>query len=99
MKTEFQAWYEEEGLPLGMTVAEFEVYNFMPKYSVYPEAAQASDFSQRGFFMYRNATPEERQQMATRGGRPRSAASLEERREARRKYLRDWHVKNRRKTS
>jgi hypothetical protein len=59
-QTELQLWYEEEALPKGITVAEFEVYYFMPKYSIYPEAETATEWGQKGCFMYRNATEEER---------------------------------------
>lgn len=92
-----QAWYQEEGLPRGITIAEFEVYYFLPKYSIYPEVESAAGPSERGFFMYRNATEEEKEQMASRSGRPRTSTSPEERKEARRQYLREWNIKNRRK--
>lgn len=95
MKTERQVWYEEEGLAKGMTVAEFEEYYLLPPYSVYPEAAEAKTWSDKGFFMYRNATDEEREAMATRAGRPRAKLSEEERKERRKKYLHDWYAANR----
>jgi hypothetical protein len=58
--TPLQRRYRCEGLKRGLTIAEWEVYNSLPMYSVYPEARSAKTFEDRGVFMYRNATDEER---------------------------------------
>lgn len=52
--------YETVGLDLGMTVDEFERSNGLSAYSIYPEARGVT-IEERGFFMYRNATYEERE--------------------------------------
>jgi hypothetical protein len=55
--------YESEGRDLGMTVQEWESWVGLPPFSVYPEAREARSWRDRGVFMYRNATDEERAQM------------------------------------
>lgn len=66
-----QARYQAEGLPRGITVAEWEVYEGLPMFSVYPEAKNASSIHARGYFMYRDASPEERAALNSRGGASR----------------------------
>lgn len=55
------AEYERWGLPLGKTIAEWEAEHGLPQYSCYPEAKLAKSIYDPGFFMYRNATDEERE--------------------------------------
>jgi hypothetical protein len=61
--TELGIRYENEGLTKGLTVAEWEQSEGLPPYSCYPEA-KGVKFTGKGYFMYRNATPEEKVQMS-----------------------------------
>lgn len=58
--TEHARLYESDGLKRGLTVAEWEKEKGLPQFSVYPEAAKATEMRMKGYFMYRDATPEER---------------------------------------
>lgn len=66
-----EARYWRQGFPEGLTIAEWEEKEGLPPYSVQPEAQAAAGPHDRGFFLYRNATEEERLILATRPGRPR----------------------------
>lgn len=44
-------------------MAEWEEEQGLPPYSVYPDAVNATKLTDKGYFMYRTATPEERQVM------------------------------------
>lgn len=66
--TSLQARYLEDGFPRGLTVAEWEGLNGLPRYSVYPDAEKATSWCDRGFYMYSNMSREERARVqATRG--------------------------------
>lgn len=85
--------YERWGLPLGMTVAEWErKHNYLP-YTVYPEAKKATEF-QRGYYMYRIATDEERKEMELRRGRKKHLNPSNSKKD-RRAYYRAWYAKQR----
>jgi hypothetical protein len=58
--TEHAKAYESDGLKRGRTVAEWEAERGLPQYSCYPEAAKAQSLTDKGYFMYRDATVEER---------------------------------------
>lgn len=44
-------------------MAEYEKDKGLPEYTVYPEAKEASYLTDKGYFMYRVATPDERAAM------------------------------------
>ncbi len=58
--TDYARQYESDGLKRGKTVAEWEAERNLPMYSVYPEAKKATEMRNKGYFMYREATAEER---------------------------------------
>ncbi len=58
--------YAYEGFSKGLTIAEWEALEGLPRFSVWPEAARARSFRDPGFFLYRNATEQERQAMRHR---------------------------------
>lgn len=66
---EYAAEYERWGLPQGKTVAEWEAIMGYPQYTLYPWAQNAQSYHDRGYFMYRNATDEERELMNKTRGR------------------------------
>jgi hypothetical protein len=55
--------YKWLGMARGLTVQEWERERGLPPYSVFPEARSADSFVEVGFYMYRNATVEERLNM------------------------------------
>lgn len=63
--------YAVEGLPLGLTVAEWEVREGLPMFSVCPEAEHARLPNDKGRFMYCNASEAERAVMAQRSSSTR----------------------------
>lgn len=66
---EHAAEYERWGLPQGKTVAEWEAIMGLEPYTLYPWAQNAKSFDERGYFMYRNATDDERHVMEKARGR------------------------------
>jgi hypothetical protein len=55
--------YERCGRGAGYSVAEYEELLGLPPFSIYPRARKVDALTARGFFMYRSATPEERDAM------------------------------------
>lgn len=93
-----QREYRRDGLRLGVTVAEWERARGLAPFTVFPSVAKASSFGDRGRFMYRNATDEEREAIAenrprrardVRATLPRVGPARAEERAARRKELRE----------
>jgi hypothetical protein len=77
--------YERWGLSQGHTVAEWEAILGYPPYTVYPFARFAETMADRGYFMYHNATEEERALMdlaRTRRGRRKLQKKIEDRKKA-----------------
>lgn len=58
--TEAALEYEKDGLKRGLTVAEWEREKGLPPYTTYPECKKAERLTDKGYFMYREATAEER---------------------------------------
>lgn len=56
----FAAEYERWGLSQGYTVAEWEAILGYPPYTIYPFAKDAQTMADRGYYMYKNATEEEK---------------------------------------
>ena len=52
--------YERWGLSQGYTVAEWEAVMGFPPYTIYPMARKAKSMRDRGYYMYKNATEEEK---------------------------------------
>lgn len=65
-RTEWAEVYEKYLHVHGLTVQEFEEKHGLAPYTLYPWARGAKDWSDRGVFMYRNATDEERNLMGRR---------------------------------
>lgn len=50
-KTEYAIAYERDGLPNGITVAEWERAFSLPRWTVYPHLRESSP-NEKGFYMY-----------------------------------------------
>lgn len=54
---------DEGGYPAGVTIAEYEARQGWPLFTIWPEAADARSWRDKGWFLYTNATDEERAEM------------------------------------
>lgn len=87
--------YERWGLPMGLTVQEWEERHGWPPYTVYPEAKLVLP-TQVGYFMYRIATEEEKEAMQKKRGKQRGkVVTLTEQREKNRQRYRKWYYQRR----
>lgn len=68
--------YAAEGRAAGLTIAEWERAVGLPPFSVCPEARTAASMCDPGFFMYRNATDEERRILDAESGGATGRSSL-----------------------
>lgn len=103
--TELQREYAKARRVEGLTVAEFEARKGLLRYSVFPERRGATLF-QRGYFMYRNATPEEELELqkeaggaTNRIGSLKSPQEIAKQRLARTEYLRRAYEKKNERNS